>query len=376
MDAVAQGIVVGKACRTAIVLTATILLDTQEVRAQPRWLVDAKPILDIAGLSPTGDVVFTLATGATRLPNGTIVVADGLEPAVRFFDATGKLTRTVGRKGDGPGEFQVIQWLGRCGGDSVFVKDFWRPRITVISADGAVVREFLSAENGWTCCSPRGALAVLGPLNPRSPAPGAKSERQRARLSLLNARGEVTHAFGELPFADWAAAPNGDFLPRPLGRVTSFAMSSDRLYVGTADSAFVDAHSLDGKRRETLSLRTSPRAPSRANAERFADWFVRYQPGPLGGRMRQLLLEFPLPDRLPPYYALFTDPSDALWVQLSFPGDPDTRLRVLSPDGRVLADVSVPRDLTIFEIGPDYILGGYSDASDEPHVALFRLHRG
>ena len=82
-----------------------------------------------------------------------------------------------------------------------------------------------------------------------------------------------------------------------------------------------------------------------------------------------------MPKELPPYSALFVDPAQLLWVVVSARGDPDTRFQILRADGTAVANVRVPIGMTVFEIGSDYILGGYEDGDGEPHVALFRLHR-
>ena len=44
-------------------------------------------------------------------------------------------------------------------------------------------------------------------------------------------------------------------------------------------------------------------------------------------------------------------------------------------DGRVVARIRLPRALSIYEIGSDYVLGSYSDSGDEVHVAVYRLKR-
>lgn len=72
------------------------------------WEVDPQPFLDIAGTTDSGRPVFGDPIGATRLSNGTLVVADRSESVVLFFDSTGMVTRSVGRKGAGPGEFEDL----------------------------------------------------------------------------------------------------------------------------------------------------------------------------------------------------------------------------------------------------------------------------
>jgi len=92
-------------------------------------------------------------------------------------------------------------------------------------------------------------------------------------------------------------------------------------------------------------------------------------------RVKNSFLKIPMPKQLPPYSALHIDPEQLLWVVLSTSGDPDTRLRCLRSDGRVIADVRIPVALTVFEIGLDYVLGGYEDEEGEPYVAVYRLRR-
>ena len=87
--------------------------------AQAAWTVDTVPMMHIAGTGPTGDALFERAIGAARLSNGTIVIAEPTGGSLRYFDATGRPTRTVGRRGKGPGEFMLISWLGRCAADTV-----------------------------------------------------------------------------------------------------------------------------------------------------------------------------------------------------------------------------------------------------------------
>jgi hypothetical protein len=57
------------------------------------------------------------------------------------------------------------------------------------------------------------------------------------------------------------------------------------------------------------------------------------------------------------------------------PAGEDTFASVLTPQGSRVATVSVPKDLVVFEVGHDFILGYYEDDIDEPHVVLYPLTR-
>ncbi len=340
-----------------------------------QWSVDAVPVVDIAGTAANGDLVFEYASGATRLPNGSIIIGDGTGASVRFFDASGQPTRTVGREGAGPGEFRRVSWLGRCGADSVFVWDAMQNRMTVVDAASDVVRHYrvpadptAGSPPATIQCSRTGVFAVHAfPLGMRPPSPTGESPHYKAVLSLADADGRISQALGEVAIME----------SRPLGKVTSIAMSADRLYVGTADSAFVDVLTLDGRYVTALPIHVPARSPTRRHYERAIEAQVIW----LADRderaaWKQRLLEIPMPEHVPAYAGLFTDSDGSLWVLLSLPGDSETWLRAIAPDGRVIADVYLPVDLRVFEVDRDYILGAYEEESGEPHVAMYRLHRG
>lgn len=82
-----------------------------------------------------------------------------------------------------------------------------------------------------------------------------------------------------------------------------------------------------------------------------------------------------MPERLPPVSALFVDTEDLLWVQTSPPGGRVLNFLVMQADGPIVAKVQLPRSLSVFDIGRDYVPGSYFDAADEMHVAVFRLNR-
>lgn len=164
--------------------------------------------------------------------------------------------------------------------------------------------------------------------------------------------------------------------PRPLGKTTSLAMGNGWLYVGTADSASVEAYGMDGQGSQILRVGVDPRKPSREHVENALEDFLMVVPAFMREEVRHAVLAEPVPSQLPPYSMLFADHEGVLWAVLSAPGDGRTRLRAIRNDGAILADVQVPVELTVFEIGDDYVLGRYQDEIGRPYIVLFNLHRG
>jgi hypothetical protein len=302
---------------------------------QVAWTVDRTAILDVPGVGADGKVTFGYAAGATRLANGGLLIADRSESSIRVVDASGKLLRTVGRAGDGPGEFQTMIWAGRCGTDSLLVWDLRRRQASVVGASGSVARQFgvpagdtAQTPYQFSCSSGGGrAMAYLStprPVRDTAPPRDPNIRAAAAAVYRIAPDGAVLQRLGEIPAGELVA------LMGPTG--------------GAEFEAAVQA---------TVSM----------------------MPAQNRQAMTAPLMATPMPDRIPPVSALFGDPDGLLWVQTSPPGARAIDFVVMRVDGRVVARTQIPLPLTVFEIGRDYILGSYTDSSDEMHVALYRLRR-
>lgn len=79
-------------------------------------------------------------SGAVRLADGRIVVANSGSSELRYFDSTGGYLRSVGRRGGGPGEFTGDLKLLPYHGDSLLVWDARLRRFSLFAFNGAFVR--------------------------------------------------------------------------------------------------------------------------------------------------------------------------------------------------------------------------------------------
>jgi hypothetical protein len=357
----------------ALVIWSLVLLagSAGDSGAQPRWVVDAAPVVDIRGTDASRAVVFGRAIGATRLPSGSIAIADASTLTVRFFSPTGQPTRSVGRSGQGPGEFRSMLWMGSCGADSVYVWDAGNQQMSVIAgASGDVARQFRipSGDNAGPRafllgCSPQRTFAYTGAPTTREPTGTPNVIRGPAPLILTDADGKIVRQVATVPSGEMGAIGGAGF-PRPLGKATSFAVAGDRIFVGTADSAAIDEYLPDGSKR-SIRLASKDRPATQAHLDEAIEMIAGMAPPAARERAMASLRQLEMPRLLPPYASLLPDPDGLVWVVQSFPGDSATSLRAIRPGGAV----------AVFEIGRDYILGAYDDADVEPHVVMYRLRR-
>lgn len=86
----------------------------------PAWSLSPNPILELGTLDG-GEYAeqFNEIVGATRLPNNSIVIADGRSREIRYFGGDGNHLQTIGGPGEGPGELNALFSLDRIRGDTL-----------------------------------------------------------------------------------------------------------------------------------------------------------------------------------------------------------------------------------------------------------------
>ena len=370
---------------TAICLTSALFALARGADGQATWRVDSTPYLDIAATARDGQVIIGDLGGAVRHNDGSIIVADKSSWNVRHFDGNGRLLRTSGREGDGPGEFRGLSWIGRCGTDTSFVWDLRHRRMSAIDLTGRVARQFRLPLNPseptpyvFSCSSPNWLVMIGEPPLVDLPTRNNQSARLPAPVVVTNTEGRVLRTLAtvntrEFTMSARASAP----LPRPLGLQTWLAAGKQRVYVGTGDSSVVHVYNVTGGRSGTIRLTGSPRPATRKHFETAVDEIISFEDdADARSMLRRLFIELPMPAHLPPHGALIVDSEELLWVVRSIIGDPQTDIDVFDGTGTRIARVSIPRFINVYQVGNDFILGGYTDAAGEQHLLGYRLRRG
>lgn len=323
-------------------------------------------VLDIANTSLIGSPPFVQAVAGSVMRNGNILIADAGERAVRVLSGKGKLLKTSGREGGGPGEFQNVKWARQCETDSLFVWDLMLSRVSVLNGEGQYVRQFQTmGRPGIIECSAGGHFAILmNPADLRMPDPNGKGPHYTAPLFLANANGDSTGMVGVVPVFEFQA----------LGKRTRLAVSGNRIYVGTQDSAFIQTYDLSGKPAPGIAAGIAGRKATPAAYERAADQMA--SPLTVASEReayRDLLLKIPMPKYLAPYFELVPAVGGGIWVQTSTPSEGKTVLSRVTESGVSAEMLEFPQELQVFEIGKAHLLGAYEDSDGSQHVVLYRI---
>jgi hypothetical protein len=360
------------------------------------WSVSPAPVVTLGGTGATGEDQFTTVDWVTRLSSGEIVVLEQADSELRFFDETGVHIRTVGRRGDGPGEFSNRPLkLSRTYGDTLLVVDWPRTGVMVFGSDGRYVRserlEYMrvSAELGAGLCpndvpiladgSVLGCSRVSAPTLTEAPAIAAQTRRTR-ELVRVRRGGTVADTLGQFINPEFYDIQLGDMiaiLRHPFGSLSFVAAGVDplRVYIANNPAYAVEVWSADGQlervvSREDARFVADDQLKERAWAEALTDIAPENQEA-----VRSTL---PAPDSIPAIYGLAAGPDGELWVQREpfLKGQARAVLDIFDSEGIYLGSLTLPSALMVKEVGEDYILGVRRDEFDVPIVELYALTRG
>jgi hypothetical protein len=326
-----------------------------------------------------------------RLESGEIVATSGTSE-FRYFDATGRHLRTVGKRGGGPGEFQMLSWVQPVAGDSILAYDMAARRLSIFAPDGAFVRS--TALGG----SPEaGTPQLLGALGDgslvgsvgasigRGPAGGINGLVRGAQDFLhLAASGETLDTISRQPGSErfiQSQSSSGQItsisvMATLFGRSQVATVTGDRIILGGNDSYQLEVYTRDGRLERLIRRDVPPRPVTDDDLESALQARLESISDP--ARRENTDREYrkmPLPETMPYYQAALADAEGNLWVQDFSPGEPPAGWSVFDPEGRFLGTVAMPDRFRPQQIGEDFILGVARDELDVERVQIYPLEK-
>ena len=239
-----------------------------------------EPAVRIGMLDGPMEYIFGNVTGAVRLEDGSVVIADEQSYNLRRFDASGQHMWTSGRHGEGPGEYGGLRLLRGCPGATITVFDWNLDRITELDQDGNVTDTRALNVDGVNpynepACTPDGDL-VFTPW-PESDLTVAAGEHHRWQMELSWARGgdQVTLRSG-IPGTERTRYANSDG-PRTWGRTMVFAVVPTGVWYGSADDYEVEHVDWTGGVTRIARWAGQDLTVTRERLDRYREaWLARY----------------------------------------------------------------------------------------------------
>ncbi|MCA9739862.1 MAG: hypothetical protein KC645_19710, partial [Gemmatimonadetes bacterium] len=344
------------------------------------WRVAQTPLVDLAATGSGGQSEFFRVRDAARLSDGRLVVANAGTNEVRLYGTDGGFLTSIGRTGQGPGEFERLTSVHSYRGDSIAVFDYWARRLTVLDSAGTVSRTASVEVDG-------GALRDIHPLPDGrflletaaiAAMTGAKGRmRIPAPVLLLSADGAEEDTLAVLRGFDTYVFEGGDARP-PLPQQLFIATRGGAVYFGEGEEFEFRTLDLRGALRAIGRLPGYRLAVPQVERDSIRDAMLQQE---LPARLRPIMeaMAEAVPDRHAAYSGLTVDPTGHVWVQEYTPtvglSESPRRWLVFDPDGVWLGTVVGPPNFDLYEVGTDYLLGRARDALEVETVQVLRLER-
>lgn len=350
------------------------------------WRVDPEPLVSIG--VETGEEPYMLSRvfDALRLPDGRILIGNSGTAEIRVFDPQGTFVRSVGRRGNGPGEwgdFATVRFwrladgslLGYDGSNlrvHVFDSTLTYRRTVRIQSTQEGLRAFFQGvftDGSWH-------MLALVPELRNEPGTYLASAQQYVRFSPdgtpgptlrhVEGRTRFVHQFGSIthfPFVPFTAEPLA-------------AASGDRLWVNSNGDPELTQVDLDGNVLRIARLEL--------DRPRTADIYGGYVDASLAAmdsaRRTQYEhfygLTHPMPEQVPAFQAMLIDSNANVWLERTrIPRDSVPRWEVVDSEGAWLETVTVPLRLRVMQVGDDFILGRQLDSLGVERIRVHSLRK-
>ncbi len=97
------------------------------------------PLVAITDEAMGGKAFFSQPTDLALDDKGRVYVSDGKANDIKVFDAAGSFVKTIGRSGQGPGEFTFL-WESEFSRGRLFVRELISKRATIFDAEGKFIK--------------------------------------------------------------------------------------------------------------------------------------------------------------------------------------------------------------------------------------------
>ncbi|MEX2374383.1 MAG: 6-bladed beta-propeller [Dehalococcoidia bacterium] len=325
-----------------------------------------------------GAYLFFGVEDARFLPDGGAAVLNRSSKQIRLFDSSGRFVRTLGGRGDGPGELRDPIAIDLLRSDSIAVWDWSQGRITVYAwADGGHRSVLLSSPAvnptgsfGTVDRGEKGTTFLIG-SNPQAHF-GGDTEGGHHFLHILqySSQGHLLDTLRVLPYGRslWVDEANREvgqpwFQPRGL-----FHVRDGLLYTATGDTSQVQVTALTGPGAERTVNWTSPDRgirPEHLQAHR-AETFRRFEGNEyLTQRLQKVWNTMPSANRFPALGELIADEAGRTWIkQYPRPDQSSQAWWLFDVDGDFQCAARFPNRFDPLDFRGESVLGLFKDSLD------------
>lgn len=340
--------------------------------------VELVKLFQVGDENSPDDLIIGNIQGIAVNSAGELFIADRGEQAVFVISEAGRLVDRFGRMGEGPGEFERIGGLFIGPGDSIYVHDFGRYRLTVFEPEERKYAYSLNIANAEE--DRYYATALLGVVGNGyvyrygegisfDPERDWNVDRIVLRVYHVGRDGNVGQLILSLPDNDVVVFFEGGpgISPLPFGRSAHVRVGPNgRVYSGRNDSLSISITNTSGEVEGSIRLELRLEPVTRADVQESLA-------GRSASRQRQIR-DIGIPDTKPAYSTFRVDDRGRIWVRgRTTADDALAPWLIVDKTGSVTGRALLPRNVSLRVIKSDKAYAMSSEESGAPIVIVYEI---
>ncbi|WP_420635106.1 hypothetical protein [Candidatus Palauibacter sp.] len=394
---------VGTACDSRTAASAdTAVSDSAGVRvielgvdglgsALHRTLASEPDLVIRSGEDADAPVLF-MVTDVQPISEGRLAVANGGTNEILVFDGSGHHVETWGGAGEGPGEFQRLQWLAAKSPDTLAAGDQRLKRVSILDANGRFVRSIgtpvLSARSSRSILpQPIGLLrdGTLVAASFRGPEEEEEEEgtiRPAVELFVIDPGDDSPRSLGAFPGPETALVREGEFLSvisPPFHRSLHMEPSPDANGIWVGDDARweIREYSSRGRLRTVIRSTAKPEAVNDQLLEQHLDHKYRHVGPDIDLEpIKRLQRRIASHATTPSFGVIRPVPGAGVAVGEYDSGVSWTRMWTIVDPGGTVTSIGIPAVYDVKRWGRDWILVVVRDELDREEIHRYPILDG
>ncbi|MGH7468013.1 MAG: 6-bladed beta-propeller [Longimicrobiales bacterium] len=354
-------------------------------RAPIGWSIGHAPELQLGSAAgPESDQFHEIggrfAGGITALPDGRIVVVNGVSAELLFFGRDGRFLNRLNKKGNGPGEFRRAYLVPYTSNDSLLIRDTGHTRYTLFSTDGQMHRSFMPDRPGVMVGTVGGVsesgIVITALLDAVPLVEGQQTRPMVVRwISMESGRADTVARFNMHSYFVPDVAGTPIEIPVLFTTSPSATVGVQGFFVIGGDTPDIRAFDNTGRLIRIFRVAGAPRPVTPEDVDGAIDFQVpRWAPYQSG--VRRAYEQMDIPNHWPTFQSVRVDRLGWIWAELfRTTKDATPRWMVFDSSGVARGVVDLPPGFEVQDIGPDQVLGRWLDDLRVEHVRRYRLER-
>jgi hypothetical protein len=322
--------------------------------------------------------------GPVLLSDMRVVVADTRSMRIRLLDREGRVIRTAGRSGRGPGEFRSISWLGRLPNDSVIAFDFRLSQFSVFDSNAQFIRSFRlpSPESGRLSWPAPVAVTVHGQVilvgnGSLTPPERSGSRIDSTAIFILDPVAEVLRLVGRFAtVVTYSPGTSNRFVTIvPFTSRGLFSVAPGGFAYGHGSRASVEFYSETGVLQREVKLDLAPGQPVTDRlVEAHLERRISESPRDWRESLRSAFRAMDLPDVTPMFDRLYVSSVGEIWIRRFHDGgESATTWQVFDGTGGLLRQFELPAAYVVLEVRGTRVVGRWRADSGVEMAGVFTV---